>query len=93
MTTGGFLYMLKSHSDSSFYFGSTSDINRRLAQHNNGESSSTRTKRPWVLVFVMKFDQVAQARKIEQTLKAQKQKITPPRLLLAIADYLRRAEE
>ncbi len=68
----GFLYVIKSQKDGSFYYGSTNNVNRRLMEHNGGRMISTRHKRPWELYFVLRFDPVSHARKIEQILKAQK---------------------
>lgn len=64
----------------------TNDINRRLYQHNNGESIGTKNKRPWKLRIVIKFDREANARRIEQKLKSCKQRVTLPWFLRVIAD-------
>ncbi|MBN1340526.1 MAG: GIY-YIG nuclease family protein [Bacteroidales bacterium] len=37
----------KSLADGSFYIGYTNDLQKRLAQHNNGESRYTSKKMPW----------------------------------------------
>jgi len=36
------------------YIGSTSNLNRRLKEHNDGEVFSTKRYRPWIL-FIMKL--------------------------------------
>jgi putative endonuclease len=44
-------YVLKSESTGSSYVGHTSNLEKRLIEHNNGKSLSTRGKRPWRLVY------------------------------------------
>ena len=46
-----FIYVLKSESTGSSYVGHTSNLEKRLVEHNNGKSLSTRGKRPWKLVY------------------------------------------
>ncbi|MGD0916052.1 MAG: GIY-YIG nuclease family protein [Thermodesulfobacteriota bacterium] len=46
-----FVYVLKSQSNDSSYVGHTSNLEKRLVEHNNGRSLSTRRKRPWRLVY------------------------------------------
>lgn len=90
MTDGvkGFLYVIKSKKDDSFYFGSTKDVNRRLAEHNRGNSASTKNKIPWELWFVLSFSDVREARLIEQKLKRKKQKFTFKSFLLSLSEYI-----
>jgi putative endonuclease len=45
-----YVYVLKSQSTNSSYVGHTSHLEKRLVEHNNGKSLSTRGKRPWKLV-------------------------------------------
>jgi len=45
------IYVLQSRKDLSFYIGFTSDIKRRIEEHNKGSSQSTKHKRPWVLIY------------------------------------------
>jgi len=44
------VYVLQSERTGEFYRGSTADLSRRMAQHNAGESHSTRHACPWTLV-------------------------------------------
>jgi putative endonuclease len=46
-----YVYVLKSESTGSSYVGHTANLEKRLAEHNNGKSLSTRGKRPWRLVY------------------------------------------
>lgn len=56
-----YMYMLRC-SDDSYYVGSTWDVERRLAQHNNGEGAAyTRRRRPVVLVYVEEYSRIEDA--------------------------------
>jgi len=46
-----FVYVLKSESGGCSYVGHTSDLQKRLLEHNSGKSLSTRGKRPWRLIY------------------------------------------
>jgi putative endonuclease len=46
-----FIYVLKSESTNSSYVGHTYHLEKRLVEHNNGKSLSTRGKGPWRLVY------------------------------------------
>ena len=50
-----FLYILKSLKDNKLYIGTTSNINRRLKQHNSGFSKSTKFRKPFVLIYQEKY--------------------------------------
>ena len=46
-----FLYILQSQKDGDYYKGVTQDIEKRLFEHNTGQSTFTSTKMPWQLVY------------------------------------------
>ena len=46
-----YTYVLLSLKDKKFYTGYTSDIEKRLRAHNNGEVASTKYRRPLKLVY------------------------------------------
>jgi len=46
-----YTYVLQSLKDGQFYTGYTSDLRKRLAEHNNGESKSTMHRRPLILIY------------------------------------------
>jgi putative endonuclease len=47
-----FIYIIQSEKDGSFYKGYTEDYLKRIKQHNNGESTYTSRKLPWILVYL-----------------------------------------
>ena len=50
-----FVYIIESKKDSSFYIGYTSDLVKRLENHNSGLSTYTSKKIPWKIVYFEKF--------------------------------------
>jgi putative endonuclease len=48
---GFYVYILRSKVDSKFYTGYTSDILRRLDEHNSGKVFSTKNRTPFNLVY------------------------------------------
>ena len=46
-----YVYVLKSKLDGKFYTGFTSDIDKRLNEHNSGKVSSTRSRIPLEIVY------------------------------------------
>jgi putative endonuclease len=48
---GFYVYVLRSNVDAKFYMGFTSDILRRLEDHNSGRVFSTRRRTPMNLVY------------------------------------------
>jgi putative endonuclease len=69
-----YLYILKSLRIDRFYIGITENIDQRLRQHNDGESSYTKTILPVILVFKQEFENIRIARKAETWLKKSKNK-------------------
>jgi putative endonuclease len=67
-----FVYFLQSKKDASYYIGVSDDAQRRLNQHNNGESKSTAPKRPWILKRVEEFSDIRLAYQRERFLKRMK---------------------
>jgi putative endonuclease len=67
-----FLYILYSSKRDKFYIGSTNDLQRRLNEHNNSHTPSTRGGEPWNLVYHEEFENKPDARKRERAIKAKK---------------------
>jgi putative endonuclease len=64
-----FVYILQSEKNQKFYIGCTEHLAARLAEHQRGQTASTRGRGPWVLVYQEQFDTLAVARRRERQLK------------------------
>ncbi len=62
-----FVYMMRC--DKKVYIGHTSDLKKRMTQHNLGRSKATKSKRLWRLVYVERYDTRSLAMKRESFLK------------------------
>ena len=67
-----YVYILQSDVDQSYYIGFTQNVAKRLLRHNNGETTYTKRKLPWSLVYSEEFPTKSEAIKRERFLKAQK---------------------
>ncbi|MBA4207260.1 MAG: excinuclease ABC subunit C [Polymorphum sp.] len=66
-----YVYILQSiDQPEHFYVGITTDLNRRLTQHNNGESIHTNKFKPWKFRTVIRFDDPSKAEDFEKYLKS-----------------------
>lgn len=66
------VYILRSLKTNKFYVGSTSDINRRLSEHNNGKNKSTKFGIPWALVYSETLPTKQESYKREMQIKSYK---------------------
>lgn len=64
-----YTYVLKSEKDNELYIGSTSDLTRRIKEHNSGKNKSTKSRKPFKLVYCEKFDRLSDARYREYIFK------------------------
>ncbi len=64
-----YVYILRSEKLGFYYKGQTSDLARRIKEHNNGEEKSTSRYVPWVLVWHTTVDSRSEALALEQKLK------------------------
>ncbi len=64
------VYVLRSQKDGKRYIGYTSDLRRRLCEHNGGETTSTRWRRPFVVVYTEIFEDKAEAQRREKFFKS-----------------------
>ncbi len=71
-----YLYILKSEKDHKLYFGCTSDLKKRIKQHNDGRSQATRARRPFRLVYYEAYLSLEDARRREARLKKYKSAYT-----------------
>ena len=66
-----YVYLLKSKTNPDLpYVGQTTDLNRRLAQHNAGKNVSTRRHRPWQIRVAIAFYERDKAVAFEKYLKS-----------------------
>lgn len=70
----GYLYILKSNRTNKYYIGSTGNINRRLVEHNSGQTKSTRGGVPWTLMFIQEYSTLGESKRVELRLKKLKRK-------------------
>lgn len=64
-----YVYILKL-SNRQYYVGSTPDLKRRLAEHRQGKSESTKDHRPIRLIWCCAFPSKAKAIRFERYLKS-----------------------
>ncbi|MFZ2226273.1 MAG: GIY-YIG nuclease family protein [Candidatus Moraniibacteriota bacterium] len=69
-----FVYILQSKKDSRFYVGSTNDLERRISEHKNGKTPSTKRFGGIELVFNQEYVFLNDARRIERKLKKLKRR-------------------
>jgi putative endonuclease len=77
-----FVYLLKSEKDGSIYAGCTSNIEKRLIEHNQGLSRYTASKRPWILEWYCSFFEKTKAFEFEKYLKTSSGKAFSSKRLL-----------
>lgn len=65
-----YTYIIQSLKDKSFYIGSTSDLKKRLDQHNKGQAIYSSTKAPFKLVWYGAFKEKSKAQEFEKYLKS-----------------------
>ena len=70
-----YVYILESVNTGRYYIGCTDDLERRLHEHNNGKSASTKAFRPWRLAHSEYYETLAKARQRERYLKAKKSRV------------------
>jgi len=76
-----FVYIIESFKDGSYYIGSTRDLEKRIVEHNNGQSKFTSKKVPWKIVYFEEFDKMSSAMSREAFLKKQRNREFYKRLI------------
>ena len=66
------VYIIQSERTHKFYIGCANEVFSRLAEHQRGQTVSTRGRGPWVLVYQEEYDTLAEARKREGQIKSWK---------------------
>jgi putative endonuclease len=62
-------YILKSLKDGKFYYGSTTDLSKRIKKHNAGGVPSTKHRRPLELFYSEAYETIEEAFKREMFFK------------------------
>lgn len=65
-----FVYVLRSEKDGRLYKGFSSNLEKRIREHNSGKTKSTKGYLPWKLVYSEKVESRIEARKREKYLKS-----------------------
>jgi len=65
-----YTYILQSTRDQTYYIGVTSDLKRRLQEHNAGGVRYTKSKRPWNVIWYGSFVTKEKAVAFETYLKS-----------------------
>jgi putative endonuclease len=65
-----FVYVLRSRKDGALYIGLTSNLDRRIGEHNSGKERTTRHRRPFDLVHSEAFPTRPEARAREKFFKS-----------------------
>ncbi len=65
-------YILQSVENGRYYVGSTSDLDRRLSEHERNHTPSTRNRGPWKLVYRETHATLLEARQREAVIKSWK---------------------
>ena len=63
------VYILKSCHFNITYAGSTTDLDRRLKEHNSGKNFFTKRYAPWKLFYKEEYQDLSEAREREKYLK------------------------
>ncbi|MBI2095006.1 MAG: GIY-YIG nuclease family protein [Candidatus Omnitrophica bacterium] len=67
-----YVYVLKSMKNNRFYTGSTQNLEKRLMEHQTGQSKATRYVRPFKLLFFETYPTRSEAVRREKALKTGK---------------------
>lgn len=65
-----YVYILRSTVNQSFYIGYTTDLRKRLQEHNTGLSAATKPYKPYSLIFYEAFPNKTDAKHREEYLKS-----------------------
>lgn len=65
-------YILLNSKTNRHYVGSTNNLNRRLLEHNRGQTKSTRQEGKWSLLYKENFWTPVEAKKREKQIKSYK---------------------
>lgn len=76
------VYILKSKVSGRYYIGSTSNLDRRIFEHNNSKANRfTKSERPWKVVYTEAFETRSEAMTRERQIKAWKKRAAVEKLI------------
>jgi putative endonuclease len=64
-----FTYILQSEITGRYYCGQSGDLEDRLSRHNGGTSKSTKSERPWNLIWTKEVTSRSEAVRLETQIK------------------------
>lgn len=67
-----FTYIIQSQKTSKFYIESTRNIEKRIHEHNNNWTKSTKGKGPWKIIYTEHYETKSEAMKREKEIKRYK---------------------
>ncbi|HBT81235.1 TPA: endonuclease [Candidatus Giovannonibacteria bacterium] len=76
-----YIYILESAVSKEYYVGTTSNLERRIRQHNSGRVRSTRPMRPWHLKYQESYPNISSARTREMQIKSWKKRSAIEKLI------------
>jgi len=76
-----YVYILQSLKDRKLYIGYSTDLRKRLKDHNSGGTKSTKTRRPFKLIYYEAHLSEKDARRREKYFKTAKGKSTLRQML------------
>ena len=65
-----YIYIIQSQKDGKLYKGFTSNLEKRIKAHNQGEVKSTRNRRPFKLIYQEKYETKKEALQREKFVKS-----------------------
>ncbi len=66
------VYVLQNLVSHRHYVGSTNNLERRVEEHNRGQTKSTRQKGTWKVLYTEEYDTALEASKREKQIKSYK---------------------
>jgi len=69
-----YIYVLQSKKDKNLYIGVTADLKTRFKKHNSGKVKSTKSRKPFALVYYEAYKDKRDATKREYNLKTGQQR-------------------
>ena len=67
-----YVYILQNLESKRYYIGSTNDLERRLKEHNRGQTKSTKTRGSWRIIYTEEVKTSIEAKRKERLIKSYK---------------------